>query len=135
MKIDTALLEIFVLIIANFILLCLFLLSTFVANFFNNSDKKNLIMGISARRYRANRQDIMDKVKTKAQDRQIVYNLSESKRTEFASIGIFVLIIVNFILLLLFQLSTIVANCFIAFRQENNNGHPGGSYTGGPPGY
>ena len=41
-------------------------------------------MGMSPRRYRADRQDIMDKVKTKAQDRQIVYNLSESKRTEFA---------------------------------------------------
>ena len=32
-KIDTILLEIYVLIIANFILLCLLLLSTFVANF------------------------------------------------------------------------------------------------------
>ena len=91
-------------------------------------------MGISARRYRANRQDIMDKVKTKATKRQIVYNLLESSRTEFASIGIFVLIIVNFILLWLFSLSTIVANFLIALRQENNNGHPGGSYTGGLPG-
>ena len=35
-------------------------------------------MGISARRYRTDRQDIMDKVKPKAQDRQIVYNLSDS---------------------------------------------------------
>ena len=92
-------------------------------------------MGISPRRYRADRQDIMNKVKTKAQDRQIVYNLSESKRTEFASMGIFVLIIVNFILLWLFPLSTIVANFLIALRQENNNGHPGGSYTGGAPGH
>ena len=56
-------------------------------------------MGISTRRYRADREDKMDKVKTKAQDRQIVYNLLESKRTEFDSMGIFVLIIVNFILL------------------------------------
>ena len=92
-------------------------------------------MGISARRYRADRQDIMDKVKTKATKRQIVYNLSESGRTEFASIGIFVLIIVNFILLWLFPLSTIGANFLIALRQENNNGHPGGSYTGGAPGH
>ena len=92
-------------------------------------------MSISARRYRADRQDIMDKVKTKATKRQIVYNLSESKRTEFASIGIFVLIIVNFILLRLFPLSTIVANFLIALRQENNNGHPGGSYTGGSHGH
>ena len=92
-------------------------------------------MGISARRYRANRQDIMDKGKTKATKRQIVYNLSESKKTEFASIGIFVLIIVNFILLWLFLLSTIVANFLIALRQENNNGHPEESYTGGPPGH
>ena len=92
-------------------------------------------MGISARRYRADRQDIMDKVITKATERQIVYNLSESKRTEFASIGIFVLIIVNFVLLWLFPLSTIVANFLIALRQENNNGNPGGSYTGGPPGH
>ena len=66
-------------------------------------------MGILPRRYRMDRKDIMDKVKTKAQDRQIVYNLSESKRTEFASMGIFVLIIVNFILVLLFPLSTIIA--------------------------
>ena len=38
-------------------------------------------MGISSRRYRTDRQDIMDKVKTKAHDRQIVYNLSKSKKT------------------------------------------------------
>ena len=92
-------------------------------------------MGISACRYRADRHDIMDKVKTKATKRQIVYNLSESRRTEFASIGIFVLIIVNFILLWLFPLSTIVAKFLIALRQENNDGHPGGSYTGGAPGH
>ena len=92
-------------------------------------------MGISARRYRADRQDIMDKVTTKAHDRQIVYNLSESKRTEFALMGVIVLIIVNFILLWLFSLSTIIANFLIAQRQENINGHPGGSYTGGPPGH
>ena len=92
-------------------------------------------MCISARRYRADRQDIMDKVKIKATDRKIVYNLPESKRTEFASMGSFVLIIVNFILLWLFPLSTIVANFLIAMRQENNNEHPGGSYTGGPPGH
>ena len=91
-------------------------------------------MGISPRRYRTDRQDIINKVKTKAQDRQIVYNLSESKRTEFASMGIFVLIIVNFILLWLFPLSTIIANFLIALRQDNNIGHPGGSYTGGAPG-
>ena len=77
----------------------------------------------------------MDKVKTKATKRQIVYNLSESKRTEFASIGIFVLIIVNFILLWLFPLSTIVSNYLIALIQENNNEHTGGSFTGGPPGH
>ena len=85
-------------------------------------------MGISARRYRADRQNIMDKVKTKATKRQIVYNLSESKRTDFASMGIFLLIIVNFILRWLFPLSTIVANFVIAQRKENNNGHPGGFY-------
>ena len=77
----------------------------------------------------------MDEVKTKATKSQIVYNLSESKRTEFASMGIFVLIIVNFVLLWLFPLSTIVANFLIALKQEKNNGHPGGSYTGGPPGH
>ena len=92
-------------------------------------------MGISARRYRADRQYIIDSVKPKAQHRQIVYNLSESKRTEFASMGNFVLIIVNFILLWLFPLSTIVANFLIALKQENNNGQPGGSYTGGTPGH
>ena len=54
-------------------------------------------MGISARRYRVDREDIMDKVKTKATKRQIVYNLSESGRTKFASIRILVLKIVNFI--------------------------------------
>ena len=92
-------------------------------------------MGILPRHYRTDRQDIMDKVKTKAQDRQIVYNLLESKRTEFASMGIVVLIIVNFILLWLFPLSTIIANFLIALRQNNNNGHPEGSYTSGPPGH
>ena len=92
-------------------------------------------MGISARRYRADRQDIMNKVKTKAQDSQIVFNLSESNRTEFASMGIFILIIVNFLFLWLFPLSTIVANFLNTLRQENNNGHPGGSYTGGPHGH
>ena len=76
-------------------------------------------MGISARRYRADRQGIMDKGKIKAKYRQIVYNLSESKKTEFASIGSFVLIIVNCILLLLFPLSRIVANLLIALRQGN----------------
>ena len=92
-------------------------------------------MGISARRYRADCQDRMDKVKTKASKRQIVYNLPESGRTEFASIGIFVLIIVNFILLWLLPLSTIVANFLIALRQNKINGHPGGSYTGEAPGH
>ena len=77
----------------------------------------------------------MDKVKTKSTGRKIVYNLPESIRTEFASMKIFVLIIVNFILLWLFPLSTIVANFLIALRQVNNNGDPGGSYTGGPPGH
>ena len=67
-------------------------------------------MGKSARRYRADRQDIMDKGKTKVQDRQLLYNLSELNRTEFASMGIFVLIIVNFIFLWLFPLSMIVVN-------------------------
>ena len=87
-------------------------------------------MGISARRYRADRQDIKDKGKPKVHDCQRVYKLLESTRTEFASMGIFVLIIVNFILLWLFPLSMIVANLLIALRQENNNRHPGGSYTG-----
>ena len=73
----------------------------------------------------------MGKVKTKATEPQIVYNISEYKRKEFASIEIFVLIIVNCILLLLFPLSTIVANFLIALRQKNNNRHPGKSYTGG----
>ena len=69
-------------------------------------------MGISPRRYQTDRQDIMNKIKTKAQDCKIIYNLSESKRTEFASIGMFVLIIDNFILLWLLLLSTIIANFF-----------------------
>ena len=56
----------------------------------------------------------MDKVKTNANDRQIVYKHLESNKTKFASMGIFVLIIVNFILLWLFPLSTIVANLLIA---------------------
>ena len=90
-------------------------------------------MGISPRRYRRDRQNIINKVKTKAQDRQIVYNLSESKRTELASMLIFVLIIVNYILLWLFSLSTIIVKFLIALRKDHNNGHPGGSYTGGAP--
>ena len=60
----------------------------------------------------------MDKGKTKAQICQIVYNLSESKMAKFASMGIFLLIIANLILLWLFSLSTIVANCLIALRQK-----------------
>ena len=111
--IDTVLLGIFVLIFANCILLCLLLLSTPVANLI-----KTLITEYnneySLCHYRTDRQNIMDKVKTKAQDRQIVYNFSESKRTEFASMGNFVLIIVNFILLWLFPLSTIIAKFLIA---------------------
>ena len=90
---------------------------------------------MSARRYRDDRQDIKDKGKTKAQDRHIVYNVWESKRTEFASMGIYVLISVNFILLWLFPLSTIVTNFIISLRPGNNNGHPGGSYTGGAYGH
>ena len=92
-------------------------------------------MGISAHRYRADSHDIMDNKKIKVQDRQMLYNLSELKRTEVASMGIFVLIIVNFILLWLFPLLSIVANLLIALKQGNNNGHLGGSYTGGPPGH
>ena len=78
--------------------------------------RKNLIISILARRYRADRQNLMDKVKFKAQDRPIVYNWS--KKTEFVSIGIFILIIVNFILFCLLLSSTIVANFIIALRQE-----------------
>ena len=66
--IDTALLESFVFIIANFILLFLISLSTPVA-YFLITLKTNLIMGISASRYRADRKDIMDNVKSNAPDR------------------------------------------------------------------
>ena len=133
-KIDTALLRIFVLIIANFRLLCLISLSTLVANFlitlrkeFNNGYFSSSISG-GPPGYNGLK-------KPKGHDRHIVYNLSESKGTEFASMGIFVLTIVNFILLWLFPLSTIVANVLITLRQKHNNGHPGGSYTGGSPGH
>ena len=74
-------------------------------------------MGISARRYQADRQDIMNIVTTNTQDRQRVYNLTESKKIEFAYFGIYILIIVNFILLWLFQLLNIVTNFLIALRQ------------------
>ena len=57
-----------------------------------------------------------------------------SKTIDTVLLENFVLIIVNFILFWLFPLSTIVANFLIALRQENNNGHPGGSYTKGRPG-
>ena len=133
-KINIAVLGIFVLIMANFILLFVFLLSTFVSNYLIRLIK-SLIISILFSRYPADRQNIMNKVKTKETDRQLVYNLSESKRTEFASMRIYVLIIVNFILLWLFPLSTIVANLLIALRQENNYRHPNGSFTGGPPGH
>ena len=59
-------------------------------------------MNILACRYRVDYLHMMEKVKTKATKRQIVYNLSQSKRTKFALMGIFGLIIVNFLLLLLF---------------------------------
>ena len=55
-------------------------------------------------RYQTNGQDIMDKLKTNAQNSQKVYNLLESIETYFVSMGIFVLINVNFILFSLFPL-------------------------------
>ena len=132
--IDTALLGIFVVIIANFILLCLYSLSTPVANYLITLRKEfdNWYVSSSISGWPPGYKGYG---KTKVQDRQIVYNLSESMRMEFASMGNFVLIIVNFILLWLFPLSTIVANFLIALRQGKNNGHPGWSYTGEAPGH
>ena len=76
-KIDTVLLRIIVFIIANFILLWLFLWLTPVANFI-----KTLIKKYNNRYFTSSlsgdRQDINDKVKTKAQDRLRVYNFLES---------------------------------------------------------
>ena len=72
----------------------------------------------------------MDKVKTKATKRQIVYNLSESERTEFASIGIFELIVVNFYIILDISIIDDCRQFFNCFKTKNNNGHPGGSFTG-----
>ena len=58
-----------------------------------------------------------------------------SKTIDTALQQMFLLIIANFIFLWLFLLLTIVANFLIAIRQENNNGHPRGSYTVEPPGH
>ena len=109
--IDIVVLGIFLLIIANSLLLCLFLLLTLVANYLIIFII-NYKLSISLRQNLAVRQDIMDQVNAKAQDRQIVYNLSILTRTDFASIRIFIIIIVNFKLLLLFTLTTIFANLF-----------------------
>ena len=62
-------------------------------------------MAISARRHKADRQNIKAKVCHNAHDCPIVDNLSESNRMQFVSLGIFLLIIANFILLWLFRLS------------------------------
>ena len=56
-------------------------------------------MAISSRRYKSDRQHIKAKVCQNAHDRSIVYNLSESNRTQFASLKIFLLISAYFILL------------------------------------
>ena len=92
-------------------------------------------MAISARRHKADRQHLKAKVSQNAHDRPIVYNLSEANRTQFASFGIFLLIIYNFILLWLFSLSSIVINFLLTLKQEHYNGHSGGSYTGGTLGH
>ena len=57
----------------------------------------------------------------------------ETKRSEFVSIENIVFIIVNFIILWLFRLLTIILKFLITLRTENNNGHPGLSYMGGAP--
>ena len=58
-----------------------------------------------------------------------------SKTIDTPLLGIFVLIIVNFILLCLFSLSTPVANFLITLNKELNNGYFSSSISGGPPGY
>ena len=93
-------------------------------------------MAISARRHKADRHHITAKLCQNAHDRPIVYNLSESNRTQFASLGIFILIIVHYILLWLFPLSSIVTNIILlTLKQEHYNGHSGGSYKSGTPGH
>ena len=91
-------------------------------------------MAISARRHKANRQHMKAKVCQNAHDRLIVHNLSESNRTQFASLGIFVLIIANFILLWQLTLSSIVINFLLTLKILYNR-HSGGSYTGESPGH
>ena len=90
-------------------------------------------MAILARRHESDRKHITAKVFQNAHDRSIVYNCSESNRTQFASLEIFVLIIANFILIWLFPLLSIVTNFLLTLKHEYYNGHSEGSYTGGTP--
>ena len=58
-----------------------------------------------------------------------------SNKIDNALVGIFVLLIANFILLCLSLLSTPVANCLITQNKKLNNGYLISSISGGPPGY
>ena len=55
--------------------------------------------------------NLKDQMKPKAQDRQIVFILAVPRRIEAALVGIFIFQILNFILLLLYSLSTAVLLC------------------------
>ena len=91
-------------------------------------------MAISTRRHKADRQHIKAQLCRNAHDRPIQFNLLESNSTQFASLGIFVLLIANFILLELFPLSSNFTNFLFTLKQEHYNGHSGASYTSGTPG-
>ena len=57
------------------------------------------------------------------------------KQDGICLVGIFILIIANFILLSLFLLLTPVANVLIILIRDNNNGRPGGPNSGGSVGH
>ena len=83
-------------------------------------------------------QHILDKealIKPKAQDHPKVLNLVVAKRTEIGIVGIFVLQFVNFILLWLYLLSTVVTFLIRYLSYNEYNGRPGGSDLGGRFGY
>ena len=79
--------------------------------------------------------DFISKLTSKSTDSRKVYNLAMSNKIDNALVGIFVLIIANFILLCLFLLSTFVANLLIPLIKTFTNGYFISSISDRPPGY
>ena len=81
-------------------------------------EKLNTIMFISALRYKVKRKSINAKVSRKSHYCPIIYNLLKSNKTQFASVGIFVLIISIFFY---FDYFTYRQLSLISFLLNNTN--------------